>query len=209
MRRICVSLLLCLAAANAQPANWTANDPPCRTRGELLKKAHMDLGLRVATANPNLAEQFRRALDSWSRVLDLDWHEDNTENCSIQLIDGARALFRPTSIVARSQLPDRRDFQGSVAFNPGPDLSDTELYKISVHEIGHMLGLQHSSNPMSVMYAFDLEGMEWLYPSDLADLAKHHKLRITRVDRPVSIGDRSAAQTSRNTSIGDPGPALK
>ena len=107
MRPILVSLFLCFGLAEAQPAvNWTASGPPCRTRGVLLSKGHMELGLRVATANPYLAEQFRRAMDSWARILDLDWHEDNSQNCSIQLIDGEPKLFRPASVVARAQLPD-------------------------------------------------------------------------------------------------------
>lgn len=199
MRSIFVSLLLCFGLAEAQPpANWTSNGPPCRARGELLKKGHMDLGVRVATANPYLAEQFRRAMDSWSRVLDLDWHEENTENCSMQLIDGGPELFRPAAVVARAQLPDRLRFQGSIAFNPGPDLGATDLYRISVHEIGHMFGLQHSSNAMSVMYGLDLEGQEWLYPADLADLAKHHKLRITILDKPVALGASQYPEISGN-----------
>jgi len=208
-RVVLLSLLFCLKAAQGQAvANWTANGPPCGTRGELLKKSHMELGLRVATANPYLAEQFRRAMDSWARILDLDWHADNTANCSIQLIDGERGLFRPASIVARAQLPDRLDFQGSIAFNPRPELSEAELYRISVHEIGHMLGLKHSSNAMSVMYGLDLEGLEWLYPADLKELAKHHKLRITALDKPVAVG--AIQETSRSASARTAhGPALQ
>src|ERR1700689_667672 len=127
----------------------------------------MDLGVRVATANPFLAEQFRRAMDSWGSILDLDWHEDDTQNCSIQLIDGERELFEPAAqlMAARSQLPDRPDFQGWIAFNPAQMLSETEFYRISVHEIGHLLGLQHSSNAMSVMYGFNLDGLERLDPT--------------------------------------------
>jgi hypothetical protein len=189
MRLFFVSLLLCFGLAEAQPAaNWTAASPPCQTRGELQRKGHMELGLRVATTNSYLAEQFRRAMDAWARILDLEWHEDNSQNCSIQLIDGEPKLFQPASVVARAQLPDRRDFQGSIAFNPAPELSESDLYRISVHEIGHMFGLQHSSNAMSVMYGLDLDGPEWLYPADLAELAKHHKLRITEIDKPVALG---------------------
>jgi hypothetical protein len=150
----------------------------------------MDLGLRLATANPILGEQFRRAMDSWARILDLDWHEDDTQNCSIQLVDGDRELFQPAYIAARSQLPDWLDFQGWIAFNPAQRLSETELYRISVHEIGHMLGLQHSSNAMSVMYGLNLDGLDWLDSSDLAALATHHKLRITTLDKPVKLTQR-------------------
>jgi hypothetical protein len=182
-------LLVGFGVAQAEtPANWSANRPPCNQHSELLKQGHMDLGVRVATTNPLLAEQFRRAMDSWAKILDLDWHEDDTENCSIQLFDGDRGLFQPVAVAARSQLPDRNDFQGWIAFNPAQTLSEPDLYRISVHEIGHVLGLQHSSSAMSVMYFLDLEGLEWLDPTDLAALARHHKLRIATLNKAVAIG---------------------
>jgi hypothetical protein len=189
MRVICLLLAVTFSVAKAEtPANWTANNPPCNRHSELLKQGHMDLGVRMATRNLFLAEQFRRALDAWARILDLEWHEDDTQNCSIQLIDGERELFDPGYVVARSQLPDRLNFQGSIAFNPSRLLNETDLYRISVHEIGHVLGLPHSSNAMSVMYGLDLEGPEWLEPTDLVELALHHKLRIATLTTAVAIG---------------------
>jgi predicted Zn-dependent protease len=152
-----------------------------------LRQGHMDLGVRVATANQILAQQFRRAMDTWASILDLDWHEDDTENCSIQVVDGERQLFQPSAVAARSQLPDRLLFDGWIAFNPGQTLSPSELYLISLHEIGHVLGLQHSSDAMSVMYSFNLEDQEWLDLTDLAVLASHHKLRIATPDKPVKL----------------------
>jgi hypothetical protein len=128
-------------------------------------------------------------MDAWARILDLNWYEDDTQNCSIQVLDGARELFQPKPqlVVARSQFPDRLDFQGWIAFNPAQTLDEADFYRISVHEIGHMLGLQHSSNARSVMYGLDLEGLEWLDPTDLAALAAHHKLRIATLDKPVKL----------------------
>jgi predicted Zn-dependent protease len=161
----------------------------------------MDLGVRVATANQVLAEQFRRALDSWANILDMDWHDDDTENCSIQLVDGEMELFQPAAIAARSQLPERRDFQGWIAFNPRQTLSEIELYRISMHEIGHMLGLQHSSSANSVMYSFDLDGQEWLDLTDLAALATHHKLRIASLDKPVKLTGRNDRPDHYNRSM--------
>jgi hypothetical protein len=147
----------------------------------------MDLGVRMATANLVLAAQFRRAMDSWAGILDLEWHEDDTQNCSILLMDGPRELFQPVYMVARSQLPDRLDFQGWIAFNPSQVLSGTDLYRISVHEIGHVLGLQHSFSATSVMYGLDLDGLPSLDPADLAALAKRHKLRVTAYDKPIML----------------------
>ena len=71
MLLISLWLLVAFGAVPAEtPANWSANRPPCNQHSELLKQGHMDLGVRVATANPLLAEQFRRAMDSWSKILD-------------------------------------------------------------------------------------------------------------------------------------------
>ena len=157
MRLIPIWLLLCLGFAKGEPpSNWTADYPPCNSHSELLKQGHMDLGVRIATANPVLAQQFRRAMDSWATVLDLEWHEDDTDTCSLELVDGVRELFKaaPDLMVARSQFPDRQDFQGWIAFNPAQSLSEIECYWIAVHEIGHMLGLQHSTSAKSVMYGY-------------------------------------------------------
>jgi predicted Zn-dependent protease len=188
MRLILLLLLVGMSSADAgSPANWSANYPPCKRHSELLQQGHMDLGVRVATANQVLAEQFRHAMDTWASILDLDWHEDESENCSIQLVDGERQLFQPAAVAARSQLPDRLFFDGWIAFNPGQTLSAIELYHISLHEIGHVLGLQHSSNAKSVMYSFNLEDQEWLDLSDLAALAQHHKLRIATPHKPVKL----------------------
>ncbi len=191
MRPMLLWLFVCVCVAAGQTAsNWISNYPPCNRHTELIRTGHLDLGVRVATANPFLAKQFRRAMDSWASILDLDWHEDDTENCSIQLVDGKRDLFQSSAIAARSQLPDRLAFQGWIAFNPAKTLSETELYRIAAHEIGHMLGLQHNSNAMSVMYGFDLESVEWLDATDLAALATHHKLRIATLDKPVKLIQR-------------------
>jgi hypothetical protein len=190
MRLIPLWMLVCVSVIKGEtPANWSANYPPCDRHSDLLKQGHMDLGVRLATRNVLLAEQFRRALDSWSRIVDLAWHEDDTQNCSIQLTDGKRELFQSAAIAARSQLPDRLNFRGWIVFNPANRLSETELYRISAHEIGHILGLQHSSNAESVMYGFDVDGLEWLDPTDLAALATHHKLRVATLDGPIKFID--------------------
>jgi Matrixin len=197
MRPICLLLAVAFSVAEAEtPANWTADYPPCNRHSELLKQGHMNLGVRLATRNPFLAEQFRRALNAWARILDLEWHEDDTENCSIQVFDGAPELFQPVVVAARSQLPDRNDFQGWIAFNSAQTLSEAEMYRISVHEIGHMFGLQHSSHAMSVMYFLDWEGPEWLDPADLAALARRHRLRIATLDKPVAIGASPPSEAS-------------
>jgi len=188
-RFVCLGLLFVGWATGETLGNWRANFPPCKQHSELLKQGPMNLGVRVATANPVLAEQFRAAMDFWAKVLDLEWHEESTEDCSIEVIDGDRPLFEPEpeNMAARSQFPDRSDFQGWIAFNPAVPLDRVEFYRISVHEIGHMLGLRHSTNIKSLMYGFDLDGSESLDPADLASLAGRHKLRITSLTQPILL----------------------
>ncbi len=155
----------------------------------MLKHGPRSVGGRRATSNPVLAEQFKSALNFWATILDLDWHEDDSGNCSMELVDGQRDLFEPEpeNMAARSQFPDRRGFQGWIVFNPAVILNRTELYRISVHEIGHMLGLRHSPNTLSLMYGLDLDCSESLDALDLASLAAHHKLRITSLTQPVKL----------------------
>jgi hypothetical protein len=187
------SILLCLLIPGllaAEPAaNWSADYPQCSHRSDLLKRGPLNLGVRFNTSNPVLAQQFRRAMDFWASVLDLQWHEDSTENCSMELSDGERDLFEPTpkNMVARSQFPDRRDFQGWIVFNPAVTLTPAESYRISVHEIGHILGLRHNSNTRSLMYDLDLECSQELDAADLASLRARHKLRVSALTETVKF----------------------
>jgi hypothetical protein len=149
----------------------------------------MNLGIRFATANPALATEFRSAMDFWTKILDLTWYEENSQNCSLEVTDGKRDLFEPEpeNMAARSQFPDRLAFQGWIAFNPAVKLGKTELYRISVHEIGHVLGLRHNTNIRSLMYSLDLDCSDSLDRADLATLAAHHKLRTGSLSEPIKL----------------------
>lgn len=177
-------LLLFLPAvscyAAAAPANWTGQYAPCERHADLLSHEHLDLAVRISTANDVLAQQFENALEFWSGIVDLDWHEVAAgDECSMQLVDGTPSLFNwCICMSARSQLPDRDDFQGWIAFNPRFKLSKDEMFLDSVHEIGHVLGLAHNPDESSVMFSFGLdEKSAWLDVADLDALALRHSLR--------------------------------
>ena len=140
----------------------------------------MDLAVRISTSNAELAQQFARALDFWTGVLDLEWHETDSEDCAIQLVDGAPALFDfCTCMSARSHLPDRTAFEGWIAFNPRLKLTEQQMFLDSVHEIGHLLGLPHNPSAASVMSSFGDEDSASLDATDLDHLAARHQLRVS------------------------------
>lgn len=178
-----VSLVFLLLAAGSHKAtiapapNWSGQYAHCNRHPDLLSRGHVNLGVRISTANPSLARQFERAMDFWKGVVDVDWHEEDSEECSIQLVDGEPDLFDASGIAARSQFPDRPEFQGWIAFNPGSRLTEHEMFIVSVHEIGHLLGLAHNPSGSSVMYFLNGDGIASLDASDLYSLSDRHKLR--------------------------------
>jgi hypothetical protein len=187
--RFTVLLLLVasLSLAEAPPQNWSGEYPPCNRHLDLVSHQHMDLGVRIATSNAVLARQFARAMEFWGSVLDLEWHEVDSEDCSIQLVDGTTDVFSPIDtcgcVSARSQIPERLAFEGWVAFNPRVRLTEREMFLVSIHEIGHLLGLQHNASGSSVMFYLGLDDPLSLDLADLQALADRHRLRTGLFER--------------------------
>ncbi|MGA8594509.1 MAG: matrixin family metalloprotease [Bryobacteraceae bacterium] len=183
-------LFVCHFSLGAQElSNWTAQTAPCLESRELAKHDRMEIGVWMNTSNVALVAEFSRAMDFWANFLDMSWHERNTPDCAIQVVDGSHSLFLSDIIAARAQLVDRKLFYGWIAFNPKCRLSDVEAYLTAIHEIGHTLGLPHNPNPKSVMYFLNPEYPPLLDKSDIAYLRKRHKLRDASA---------AAAQLARN-----------
>jgi hypothetical protein len=71
--------------------------------------------VRFATSHPILAAaEFRSAMDFSTQILDLDWHEDNSQNCSIEIADGRRNLFEPEPVNMAEHSPIGSFFRGGL-----------------------------------------------------------------------------------------------
>ena len=190
-----------LAASTGIPArgstNWSGTYAPCDRHSELLHKDRLKLGVRFQTSNPEFAADFSRALNFWSTVLDMEWREDNSRSCAIQIVEGSPELFMDGQ-VARAQLPDRSAFEGWIAVNPNTSLSANEMFFVAVHELGHLFGLQHNPSAYSVMYYLQLDEPLVLNRADLRQLADRHRLRFNRLDQPLPV----TAPASSTATIG-------
>ena len=182
--------LACSAIAGTSPQNWNGEYPPCNRHSDLLKRDHVDLGVRISTSNKVLAREFARAMNFWAGVIDIEWHEADSEDCSIELVDGMADLFDSAAVAARSQFPDRPAFEGWVAFNPGSKLTGRDMFLVSVHEIGHLLGLPHNPSAGSVMFFLQLDDPVVLDTADLDALAGRHKLRTGILEKGGSTAAR-------------------
>jgi hypothetical protein len=203
MRAIFLTVIVFLTTSIVQGAspdwNWEGPYRPCRNHYDLLSREHMDLGVRISTSNLVLAEQFGRAMNFWSEILDMTWHEAGADNCSVQLVEGTPELFASsdgyTWATARAQLPDRGGFQGWIAFNPALSSTTEQMFRDAVHEIGHLFGLHHNPSVLSVMYFDDFGQDRSLDLADLRALAEMHKLR------PLILGQVTLEHAAQGVKI--------
>ena len=144
----------------------------------------MSIGIRYDISDQVVIRQFRRAFDFWATLLDADFYEEQSTSCAIAVVEASYPLLLHNSaIVARAQLPDRLNFQGWTAGDPKANkyLTDDEATAIWIHEIVHLLGLEHNSSPASLMYWRDVDASNKLDSKDLHAISSLHALRPLRI----------------------------
>jgi hypothetical protein len=156
----------------------------CRSSSELLKHGSMNIGIRFTTSNSKLVVEFENAMNFWTTVIDMHWHAEQSSLCSLELIDGQSDLF-DDSTVAKAHLAQTDESSNWIAFNAKVPFTRGELYLTAIHEVGHLLGLEHNPNVSSVMYYTNAAGAILLDATDLSALAERHKLRRGSASAPI------------------------
>lgn len=170
---------VCVFSLMGAEANWTGPSQPCMNAAEIKKHGHMNIGVRFEIQDAIVIDQFHRAFNFWETVLDARFYDDESPECSIAVVPATSAILGDHLTIARAQLPDRLNFNGSIAIDPDASkrLSDDEALATWIHEIGHVLGLKHNPDPRSLMYYLDVDGSSKLDEADLSALAALHQLR--------------------------------
>jgi len=118
------------------------------------------IGLDQATVDA----VFEKALDIWASVADISFTETAQANQSNSIDFSFRSIDGRGGALAQAYFPNDRN-RGSIAGDVQIDLAETwevgnsrggaafDLLYVTVHELGHSLGLDHSTVVGSVMYA--------------------------------------------------------
>ncbi|HET7618847.1 MAG TPA: matrixin family metalloprotease, partial [Vicinamibacterales bacterium] len=153
----------------------------------------VSLGYDFVRASSDLAASIQatelsRAMAEWARYIVLDWHQVNDEfaNRSVTFMwappDHGDGFAFDSTTLAHAFFPApsaAESLAGDVHFNDTFDWGASQagrydVFSVALHELGHSLGLNHSSDPASVMYPsytgivsglapVDIETIETLY----------------------------------------------
>ena len=132
-------------------------------------KTHLTYYMSSRDTNDMEAEvwdkEFRLAFDAWSEIIPLTFEKIDNKNKADVLIGVSKrrrsGFGRSGGVLAWAQMPSSRNYDGQLwtMFDLAenwvlPDDDGIILRTVACHEIGHLLGLDHSNDKSALMYPY-------------------------------------------------------
>ncbi|XP_058447031.1 stromelysin-1-like [Malaya genurostris] len=155
-----------------------------------------------------IGSTIRQAFDAWSAVTNLDFMEDaDAGRVDIQVSfegmnhyrRGVPCQFSQEITLAHAFFPEAGDIHFNTKYFFTDDTSIEQFLNTAVHEIGHSLGLLHSSSRDSIMYGAQLNNfLSKPQPEDIQAIQAIYGVRSeTRPTTPTPPTTRPTSKTPK------------
>jgi hypothetical protein len=148
----------------------------------LLGHEHLDIAVHVDTSNPRVIEAASKALDWWSRQIEMSWHFTvSPTDCALELRPHAwlpkqlPGSINSSQLIGGAHMPGSLQYDGVIFFLY--PMMKYDLERCFAHEFGHLLGLEHNPDAGSIMFLITDEAALRLTKSDVKLLRRYHALR--------------------------------
>jgi hypothetical protein len=171
-----LALIVLIAVSPAFGRTHTVN--PCGAYADLLYTGHISVRVKLDTVARGDQWAIKEALAYWSTILDLDFTVDNSpDTCNLEVVYGSRS----TGPLASTIMPHYDGYDGTIRINAFNRVRPAALVAVLIHEIGHLMGLCHTRDRLSIMYYLvdtsQSVNSTRLAPADIEMAGRFHALR--------------------------------